>query len=327
MTHTRDLMLTALAPAIWGSSYIVTTELLPELDPLTISLFRALPAGLLLLALVRVLPQGIWIARVFILGALNFSIFWMLLFYAAYRLPGGVAAVLGAMQPMIVIFAARGLLGTPIQIMSVWAVLAGIGGVALLILTPEARLDTAGVVAGLLGATSMAFGTVLSRKWQPPVPALTFTAWQLTAGGLLLLPFIPLAPSDWSAMTAANLIGLTYLGLIGAALTYIVWLRGIARLQPSAVAMLGLLSPLSATLLGWAILNETLNAMQIAGAAIVLGSVIAGQLALFSAKTARPNAAIPMRSTSRRLAPNPDPSGALSRDITSINKGERESLS
>ncbi len=34
----------------------------------------------------------------------------------------------------------------------------------------------------------MAAGTVLSRLWQPPVPPLTFTAWQLTAGGLLLLP-------------------------------------------------------------------------------------------------------------------------------------------
>ena len=56
----RDLLLTALAPAIWGSSYIVSTELLPQVPPMTVALLRALPAGLLLLAFARRLPQGVW---------------------------------------------------------------------------------------------------------------------------------------------------------------------------------------------------------------------------------------------------------------------------
>ena len=41
-----DLFLTALAPAIWGSSYIVTTNLLPGHSPFVVALLRALPAGL-----------------------------------------------------------------------------------------------------------------------------------------------------------------------------------------------------------------------------------------------------------------------------------------
>ena len=86
MTRNFNLVLTALAPLIWGSSYIVTTQFLPNLDPLTISLLRALPAGLLLLCLVRQLPRGHWIFKMLVLGALNFSIFWSLLFFAAYRL-------------------------------------------------------------------------------------------------------------------------------------------------------------------------------------------------------------------------------------------------
>ena len=57
-------------------------------------MLRALPAGLLLLLFVRQLPQGVWWPRVFLLGALNFSVFWAMLFVAAYRLPGGVAATL-----------------------------------------------------------------------------------------------------------------------------------------------------------------------------------------------------------------------------------------
>jgi len=280
MARSSDLALTALAPVIWGSTYIVTTQLLPNLDPLTISILRALPAGLFLLCIVRQLPKGRWIAKMLVLGALNFSIFWSLLFFSAYRLPGGIAAIIGALQPFIVFFAARSLLGTPVRAFSLVAVATGALGVALLILTPEARLDSIGIIAGLLASASMAFGTVLSRKWQPPVPALTFTSWQLTAGGLLLLPFAPLATTAWSTITVANIVGLGYLGIIGAGLTYLIWFRGIGRLQPSAVSILGFLSPLSATILGWFILNERLTWIQGAGMAIVLASVFMGQYAL-----------------------------------------------
>ncbi|WDQ99853.1 EamA family transporter [Devosia sp. J2-20] len=284
MTRFADIALTAAAPLIWGSTYIVTTQMLPNLDPLTIAVLRALPAGLLLLLIVRDLPQGRWIGRMLVLGALNFALFWSLLFVAAYRLPGGVAAIMGALQPFIVIFAARVLLGTPIRALSVIAVTIGIGGVALLILTPAARLDMVGVAAGLLGSASMALGTVLSRKWKPPVSTLTFTAWQLTAGGLLLLPFLPLASTDWGTITPTNLMGLAYLGLIGAALTYLIWIRGIARLHPSAVSLLGFLSPFSATVLGWWILNEMLSLPQALGMIIVLASILLGQYALRKAQ-------------------------------------------
>ena len=280
MSRSLDLALTALAPVIWGSSYIVTTQFLPNLDPLTISLLRALPAGLLLLCLVGQLPKGRWIPKMLVLGALNFSIFWSLLFFAAYRLPGGVAAIMGALQPFVVIFASRALLGTPVRALSLVAVAAGGAGVALLILTPEAKLDALGIIAGLLGSASMAFGTVLSRKWHPPVSSLTFTAWQLTAGGLLLVPLAPFVTTDWSTISASNILGLGYLGLVGAGLTYVIWLRGIKSLQPSAVSILGFLSPLSATILGWLVLNETLSWMQGLGMTIVLGSVFAGQFAL-----------------------------------------------
>ncbi len=272
-TRNTDLLLTAIAPAIWGSTYIVTTEFLPAGYPLTVAMLRALPAGLLLLLLVRQLPQGIWWARVLVLGALNFSIFWWLLFVAAYRLPGGVAATVGAIQPLIVILLARGLLGAPIRPLSIVAAIAGMAGVALLILTPNATLDPIGIAAGLAGAVSMAAGTVLSRRWQPPVSPLTFTAWQLTAGGLLLLPVALLQEPSLPALTTANLLGLAWLGLIGAALTYILWFRGIARLEPSVVSPLGFLSPMTAVILGWSVLGQSLSAAQIFGMVVVLGSV------------------------------------------------------
>jgi len=287
MARNGDLLLTAIAPAIWGSTYLVTTELLPAGYPLTVSLLRALPAGLLLLLLVRQLPTGIMWGRVFILGALNFSIFWWMLFIAAYRLPGGVAATVGAIQPLVVILLARVFLGTPVRVFAIVAAIAGMAGVALLILTPRAALDPIGIAAGLAGAVAMAAGTVLSRRWQPPVSLLTFTAWQLTAGGLLLVPAALWLEPALPVPTWANVLGYMWLGLIGAALTYILWFRGIARLEPATVAPLGFLSPMTAVILGWWALGQDLMPAQITGMAVVLGSVWLSQRVQQARRSAR----------------------------------------
>ncbi|MFX0541014.1 EamA family transporter [Roseovarius sp. S4756] len=279
MSRTTDIFLTALAPAIWGSTYLVTTEALPDGYPVTLAALRALPAGLLLLALTRGLPSRGWIGRAFLLGSFNFALFWVLLFVAAYRLPGGVAATLGSLQAMVVIVMARRWLGTPIRTGAIAAAAIGVMGVALLLIGPEAELDSIGIFAGLGGAASMAAGTVLSRKWQPPVSALTFTAWQLTAGGLILLPIALIAEPPLPPLSPANVAGLAWLGLIGAAATYALWFRGVARLEPGAVSMLGMMSPVSAVILGWLWLGQSLSPLEVLGAAIVLSSVWAGQRA------------------------------------------------
>lgn len=277
-TNVSNLLLTSIAPAIWGSTYIVTTEFLPNYSPISVAMLRALPAGLLLLCIVRQLPSsGIWWGRIFILGALNFSIFLSMLFISAYRLPGGVAATVGAVQPLLVVFLAYFVLNNPIRVASILAALTGAAGVALLVLTPSAALDPIGVMAGLAGAASMACGMVLNRKWQPPVSLLTFTAWQLTAGGLLLVPVALIFEPAIPVPTMTNLLALAWLGLIGMALTYILWLRGITRLDSSVVSSLILLSPLTAALLGWLFLNQTLNALQITGGLFVIGSIVLGQ--------------------------------------------------
>lgn len=272
MSRTADILLTAIAPVIWGSTYIVTTELLPQGYPIHVAMLRALPAGLFLLLLVRQLPQGVWWTRSFILGALNFSFFLCMLFVSAYRLPGGVAATVGAIQPLIVIALSRVFLGSPLKLMAIVAGLAGIGGVALLVLTPNAALDPVGVIAGLAGAVSMAFGTVFSRYWQPPVSPLAFTAWQMTAGGLLLVPVALIFEPPLPSLTLTNWLGFIQLGLVGTALTYVMWFRGISRLGPSAVSPLGFLSPAVAVLIGWIVLGQSLGLMQILGIVVVLAS-------------------------------------------------------
>ncbi len=276
MSRLSDALLAASAPAVWGSTYIVTSELLPPGYPLTDAVLRALPAGLILLLATRQLPERGWLGRLALLGALNFAIFWAALFVAAYRLPGGVAATLGAIQPLIVLLLARLALGTPLTSRKIGAATAGIAGVGLLVLGPGATLDPIGVGAALIGALSMAFGVVLTRKWRPEVPALTFTAWQLTAGGLLLTPVALILEPPLPLPTAANLAGFLWLGLVGAALSYFFWFRGIERLGPATVTGFGFLSPLTAVLLGWLILGESLSPLQLAGAAVVVTCIWIG---------------------------------------------------
>jgi probable blue pigment (indigoidine) exporter len=100
-----DLLLTALAPAIWGSTYIVTSQFLPPERPFIAALLRVLPAGIALLIWSRRFRCAQW-WKLIVTGILNIGAFQALLFIAAYRLPGGLAAVIGAIQPLLVMLLA-----------------------------------------------------------------------------------------------------------------------------------------------------------------------------------------------------------------------------
>ncbi|GAA4001686.1 EamA family transporter [Streptomyces sp. NBC_01352] len=271
--------ITALAPAVWGSTYLVTTEFLPPDRPLLASTVRALPAGLILLAATRVLPKGSWWWKAIVLGVLNIGAFFYFLFLAAYHLPGGVAALVMSVQPMIVLLMGAVLLGDRIKPVHVASCLIAAAGVALLVLQPHAGLDGIGVVAGLLGALSMAAGIVLTKRWGRPegVTLLTFTGWQLTVGGLALLPVTLASEPLPDHLTWENVGGFAYLGIIGALVAYVLWFRGLSRLPALAASFLSFASPLCATILGYLFLDQSLRPLQLLGAAAVVGAVVLAQ--------------------------------------------------
>jgi probable blue pigment (indigoidine) exporter len=271
------LAVTALAPVAWGTTYLVTTELLPPGRPLLAGVLRALPAGLVLALVAGRRPAGTWWAKAATLGVLNIGGFFFLLFTAAFRLPGGVAATMGAIQPLLAAGLAAGLLGERLRRRTLVAGILGVLGVGLLVLRAEARLDLLGVAAGLGGAVSMACGVVLTKRWGRPVPLLTFTSWQLVAGGLFLVPVMLAVEGLPPALTATNAAGFLWLATAGTAGAYALWFRGIERLPIARITLLGLLSPVVAALAGWAALGQTLGAWQLAGMALVLGAVWLGQ--------------------------------------------------
>lgn len=272
--------LTAVAPMVWGTTYIVTTHLLPDGYPMFAALMRALPAGLIAVLIARRLPRGAWWWKSLVLGTLNMGAFFPLLFVAAQHLPGGVAATLGAAQPLVVAFLAVAILH---ERLSRWRLAwgaVGMLGVALVVLGPDAALDPIGVLAGLGGAASMGTGVVLTKKWGRPegVGPIGLAGWQLTAGGLVLLVPALLLDGVPAGIDGPAVAGYVWLGIAGALVAYSLWFAGIGRLPVTATALLGLLSPLVAALLGAAIAGEALSGVQVIGFAVALSAMLAGQL-------------------------------------------------
>lgn len=284
LLHWFDILLTALAPAMWGSTYIVTTQILPPDRPFTAACLRVLPAGLFLVAYRRVWPHSSQWGRMLILSALNIGVFQALLFIAAYRLPGGVAAVVGAIQPLLVMALAWVVDRHRPPSLAVTAAFLGVISMAVLLLSPAAKWDALGIAAALSGAACMAGGTYLARRWRPDMPVLAFTGWQLLAGGVMLAPVALLVDPPLPVLTLPQIGGYAYLCLMGALVAYALWFRGIGRLSPVAVSSLGLLSPVTAVILGWALLGQAMTGWSLVGLVGVLVSILTVQRAMVGRK-------------------------------------------
>lgn len=310
MSRTALAATTALTPAVWGTTYLVATEFLPEGRPMLAATVRALPVGLAFVLWSRRLPTGAWWWRAGILGVLNIGAFFALLFVAAFRLPGGVAATAGALLPLVAAGMAVLLIGETFTRRTAIAGAVGVVGVAMLVLQPGANLDTIGIFAAAGGTVSMAAGVVLTKRWGRPVDLITFTGWQLTAGGLFLAPIVLLGEGLPSTITGTNLIGFAWLAVIGTGLAYANWFRGVQALPVAVTGFLGLLSPLVATIAGWIVLGESLTALQLIGAGLVAAAVVIPQLSARTGRTARPGLLSIAPSGRRRSALSSPYSGA-----------------
>ncbi|MGD7001765.1 EamA family transporter [Corynebacterium halotolerans] len=276
-----NLLITALTPVIWGTTYFVTTEFLPADRPLLAGFIRAFPAGLMLLAWFRVLPSGAWWWKSIVLGVLNIGAFFALLFWATFLLPGGVAAVITNTSPLWVIALSPILLGARVRSLQLAAAVVAVVGVATLVFSPGAQLNPQGIVVGLAGALCMAFGVVLTKRFGRPegVPGLAVTGWQLTFGGLFLLPLLLLLEGAPAQVSGENLLGFLYMFTINGVVAYGLWFRGISLLDTVSVAMLGVISPVTATLIGVFLNGEELSGLQWAGGGAVLVALVLANVA------------------------------------------------
>jgi probable blue pigment (indigoidine) exporter len=273
----RALLLTAVAPAAWGTTYLVTERFLPPDRPLLSATLRALPTGLLLLAATRRLPSAVWWWRALALGVANIGMFFPLLFLAAYRLPGGLASTLQATSPLAVMALAALLIGERAGTARLAAAGVGLAGVALLVLRSPGHLDTLGLVGAFGSVVVSALGFVLIKRWTPPVDMLTLVSWQLVAGGLVLLPVTLLVEGAPPHLDTQAVGGYLWLMIPGTAVAYWCWFTGLRAMPAGAVSLVGLINPAVGTLLGVAVAGEVFGWVQAVGMVLVLGGVVAGQ--------------------------------------------------
>jgi probable blue pigment (indigoidine) exporter len=271
------VLLTAVAPLAWGSTYIVTENFLPPDRPLFAATVRALPAGLVLLAFRRELPRGDWWWKAVVLGLCNIGMFFPLIFLAAYHLPGGLAATLQATSPLAVMAIAWPVIGERPPFIRIGAALVGLVGVALLVLRSPGQVDLVGLLAAFGSVLVSAVGFVLIKRWPAPTDMLTVVSWQLVVGGLGLLPVGLLVEGPPPALDGRAVLGFTWLAVAGTALAYFCWFRGLSRMPAGAASLIGLINPVVGTLLGVVFAAEAFGWTQAIGMGLVLGGVVAGQ--------------------------------------------------
>jgi drug/metabolite transporter (DMT)-like permease len=274
----RWIPVTAVAPIAWGSTYFVTNHLLPAGSPLWGGLLRALPAGLIVLALARALPTGAWWWRSLLLGTLNVGGFFVLVYIAGQRLPSSLAATLMSTSAAVMMLFAWALLRQRPAVAAVVGAIAGLAGVVLMLGADGAGVDPWGVAASLGAMVSSSLGYVLTARWGGDIPALRMTAWQLLGGSLVLLPVAVLVEGGPPALTPVAALGFAYVTLIATALAYVCWFAGLRRLPAAAVGIVGLLNPVTGVLLGVLLAGEAFGVAQAAGIALVLVGVALGAI-------------------------------------------------
>ena len=271
---------TALAPVAWGTTYVTVTELLPAGRPLLVAAMRVVPAGLLLVAIsaatTRWRPRGAEWGRTATLALCNFGLFFPLLIGAVYRLPGGVAAAAGGVQPLLVTalswVAVRRM---PRRHEVAVGVVAAVG-VALVVVRPGAGLDPVGVALALAANVSFATGVVLTKRFPAPADRVGATGWQLAMAGAALLPVALLVEGPPPSPTGSHLLGFAYLGIVATGVAYLLWFDGIRSLPAPAPPLLGLAAPITGAVLGWVVLGQALSPVQLLGFAITVGAIARG---------------------------------------------------
>jgi probable blue pigment (indigoidine) exporter len=273
---------TVLAPIAWGSTYVTVTELLPDSRPMFVAAMRVVPAGLALVIVgaltTRWHPRGAEWWRTAMLAAFNFGFFFPLLIVSVYRLPGGVAAAVGGLQPLLVSLVSLAVIRRRPSRRELAVGLVAALGVALVVMRPSAHFDTVGILAAVAANVSFSIGVVLTKRFPAPVHRLAATGWQLMLGGIVLLPLSIAVDGVPSSISLRNAIGFTHLGLIGTALAFSLWFRGIERLPTAAPPLLGLAAPVTGATLGWVVLGESLSTVQLLGFVITIGSIAYGAL-------------------------------------------------
>ena len=287
---TTDLGL-LLIVLIWGVNFSVLKVLLREFEPLALNALRFPMAAVALWILVRRLdgsskPDPEDLLRIITLGLLGNVAYQLCFIFGVDSTFAGNASLLLATTPVWTLFLSSvsgherpggwviiGVAGTLIGIFMVITGSRDTGTLA----SPTTRGDLLILIASMLWAMY----TVGGRKPVTRYGALRVTAWTLwVATPIIFLMGLPgLMRTDLRTITPEAWIGVTYAGLLGIGLAYLLWYRAVERIGNNRTAVYSNLVPVAALITAWIWLGEVPTTLQLIGAAVILVGLTLARLA------------------------------------------------
>lgn len=270
-----DWGLLAVLSLLWGGSFIFVEIALTGLPPLAVVWCRVAGGAVLLALVLRVMgvamPSGRAQWRALgVMGVLNNVVPFTLFALAQGRIGGGVAAILNAMTPVLTVLVLAVVMGERPGLARGIGVLAGFGGVAVMM---GGALEGEGwaKVMCLGAASSYALASIWGRRFREMGIAPVAVAFGQCASAAAMLVPVLIAGRVWQDVQGGPAVWAAVAGLaaLSTALAYVIFFRLLSTVGPVNVQLVTFLIPLSAVAMGVAFLGERLEARHLAGAALI----------------------------------------------------------
>ena len=220
----------------------------------------------------------LWLAAAGAIMGLN----WILLFEAYNETSVQVATLCYYMEPVIVILASSVLFKEKLtRRKAICSALAFLGMVLVSGVLESGGVrggEMKGILLGLLAALLYSC-VVLMNKRAAGIDPFEKTVIELAASALVMVPYLALT-EDFSAITwsASSIALLSVAGIVHTGIAYALYFGSIDRLKAQTIALLSYIDPITALILSALILHESLSIIGIAGAVLILGSAVAGEM-------------------------------------------------
>jgi drug/metabolite transporter (DMT)-like permease len=282
----RDWSLLGLLSILWGGSFFFNGVILRELPPLTLVLLRVLLAAIMLLPLLWIyrirFPKGAsgWLPF-FAIGLFNNVLPFSLIVMGQTYVPSGLASILNATTPLftIVVMAAAG--EEKLYARRIAGVTAGLIGVAILHgegFDKSFEFETGpavGILLCLAAAFSYGLSALVARRLLLDSPPLGTATFQLLASAAMMIFVAGVVERPWQLPmpSVSTWLAVIALAALSTALAYIVFFQILRRSGATNVMLVTLLIPVTAILLGYLVLGETISPREVTGA-FVIGSAL-----------------------------------------------------
>lgn len=250
--------------------------------PIRFAGLRTLIGGvslILLLIVLRkpVLPRRDLIKWIIPVGLISTTITFGFMFSSPEFTGAGIASVLGNSQPLTIIVLAALFLNEKITMVKIIAL--ALGMVGIIFISAQAFIgENPYAFLGAMLATGTSLGAavtaVLLKRLKPGTDLISFTGWQLIAGSLPLLAGSYFFESDSIITWSGFFIGLViFLGLIGTALTEIIWFWLLQKYDASRLSLYLFLIPVFGLLIAFIAFGESLQTLAVIGIVIVISAI------------------------------------------------------